>query len=136
MNKPRHYRGGFQFAGFAGRAREFRKGQTSAEEILWAKLRNRQLLNFKFRRQHQFGKYVADFYCREAQLIIECDGTAHDPNEQWHHDRTRDAYMELQGVRVLRFSNERVLNDTDSVLEEIARFLVPRSESIAGEKKQ
>jgi very-short-patch-repair endonuclease len=127
MNKPRHYRGGFQFAGSTGRVRELRKKQTSAEELLWSRLRNRQLLNFKFRRQHQFAKYIADFYCRDAQLVIECDGSAHDPNEQWQHDRDRDAYMISQGLRVLRFSNDRVLDNVESVLDEISRYLVSRN---------
>ena len=101
---------------------------------MWSLFRNRQLFGFKFRRQHQIGKYVADFYCRDAQLVIECDGSARNSNEQWHHDRNRDAYMELQGVRVLRFSNERVLNDTDSVIEEIASRLINQAESSVGEK--
>jgi very-short-patch-repair endonuclease len=77
----------------------------------------------KFRRQHRIGDYVADFYCREANLVIECDGGVHDRNEQWRHDTKRDAYMTSQGIRVLRFANDRVLNDTDNVLEEIAKHL-------------
>ena len=89
----------------------------------WELLRDRQLLGFKFRRQHQFGDYVADFFCREAYLVIECDGSAHEPNEQWHHDQQRDAYLIAQGLRVLRFPNERILNDPESVLEEIAEYL-------------
>lgn len=132
MNTPRHYRGGFQFAGSSQRARELRKNQTSVEEFLWAHLRNRQLFNFKFRRQHQVAKYIADFYCREAQLVIECDGSAHEPNEQWQHDQSRNTYMASQGLRVLRFSNERILNDIESVLEEIANHLVSQNKRVAG----
>ena len=120
---PRQYRGGYQYAGMATLARELRKKQPSAEALLWQLLRNRQFLGFKFRRQHQFGNYVADFYCHDAKLVIECDGSAHDPNEQWHHDQNRDAYMIAQGLRVLRFANERILNDTELVLEEIANYL-------------
>ncbi len=58
----RQYRGGYQVPGLVELARELRKKQTSAERLLWQLLRNRQLLEFKFRRQHQFGDYVADFY--------------------------------------------------------------------------
>jgi very-short-patch-repair endonuclease len=123
MKKLRHYRGGFEFAGLKLLARELRQDQTSAEELLWSLLRNRQLLGFKFRRQHQFGKYVADFYCRDAQLVIECDGAPHDRNEQWQHDQARDTYMELQGLKVLRFSNRTVLTDIESVLDQIAAYL-------------
>jgi type I restriction enzyme R subunit len=92
VKQPRHYRAGYQAAGLLEQARQLRAKQTRAEELLWQLLRNRQLLGFKFRRQHQFGDYVADFYCREAQLVIECDGSVHDPNEQWQHDQARDAY--------------------------------------------
>ena len=123
MIRPRHYRGGYEFAGLRRLAAELRKKQTSAEALLWHVLRDRQLLGFKFRRQHQFGDYVADFYCREAHLVIECDGLVHDRNEQWHHDQNRYAYMISQGIRVLRFTNERVLNDTEHVLEEIVKHL-------------
>jgi type I restriction enzyme R subunit len=136
MRKIRHYRGGCEFAGLKTLARELRKDQTSAEELLWSRLRNRQLLGFKFRRQHQFGRYVADFYCREAQLVIGCDGSAHDLNEQWNHDQTRDAYMELQGLRVLQFSNKIVLTAIESDLEQIAAYLGPATESsVAKERK-
>jgi len=125
MRKPRHYRGGLQLSGKKTLAREFRKKQTTAEDLLWQLLRNRQVLGFKFRRQHQFGDYVADFYCREANLVIECDGAIHGSNERWHHDQERDAYLISQGLKVLRFSNDRVLNDTANVVEEICQALTP-----------
>ena len=56
-------------------------------------------------------------------MVIECDGSIHESNEQWHHDRERDAYMIAQGLRVLRFSNAEILNDTDKVIAHIARCL-------------
>ena len=129
----RQYRGGYQVTGLVELARELRKKQTSAGDLLWQLLRKRQLLEFKFRRQHQFGDYVADFYCHEAQLVIACDGTVHESNEMWHHDQERDAYMIAQGLRVLRFTNDRILNDTEAVLEEIAKYLPSPSEGRAGE---
>ena len=81
------------------------------------------MLGFKFRRQHQFGEYLADFFCREAGLIIECDGAIHENTEQWQHDRNRDIYMVGQGLRVLRFTNDSVLHSPDEVLNEIAKWL-------------
>jgi very-short-patch-repair endonuclease len=123
MLKQRQYRGGYQMAGLLALARELRKRATSAEALLWQLLRDRRLLGFKFRRQHQFGDFVMDFYCREAGLAIECDGSVHERNEQWQHDQKRDVYMIGQGLRVLRIPNERILNDTASVLEEIAQCL-------------
>jgi type I restriction enzyme R subunit len=134
IRKARQYRGGYQFAGLKELVRELRAEQTSAEGLLWELIRNRRLLGFKFRRQHQLGDYVADFYCHEAQLVIECDGPVHQPNEQWHHDQNRDAYMLAQGLRVLRFTNEQVLNDTERVLDEIAAFLpAPSGRGAGGE---
>ena len=126
MRKRRHYRGGFQFSVQKTLAREFRTKQTLAEELLWQLLRNRQALGFKFRRQHQFGAYIVDFYCREADLVIECDGDVHGSNERWQHDQERHAYMISQGLKVLLFSNDRVLNDTANVVEEICRALTQR----------
>lgn len=67
---------------------------------------------------------MADFYCREASLVIECDGEVHQANEQWHHDQNRDQYLIAQGMSVLRFTNDQILNDLESVLEEIRRHLV------------
>ena len=123
MHKSKHYRGGYDVAGLANLARQLRKEQTHAEALLWQLLRNRQLMGFKFRRQHQFGDYIADFYCHEAQLVIECDGSVHDGNERWQHDQTRDAYLTGHGLRVLRFTNEQVLQDTEGIIEEISKYL-------------
>jgi len=123
MRKKRQYRGGYKVAGETRLARELRKAETSAEALLWERLRNRQLLGFKFRRQHQFGDYIADFFCSEANLVVECDGGIHEQNESWHRDQGRDAYMISHGLRVLRFSNQRILNDIESVLREIQQHL-------------
>jgi very-short-patch-repair endonuclease len=111
-----HYRGGFDFAGLKKKARELRAKQTEAEGFLWELLRDRQLGDAKFRRNHQFGDYICDFYCNEAKLVIECDGEVHNSPESQAHDRKRDAYMQSQGLTVLRFENARVLKDTDVVL--------------------
>jgi len=123
VQRQRHYRGGYQSAGLKSFARQQRRKQTEAESLLWQHLRKRQLRGFKFRRQHQFGDYVADFYCAEAQLVIESDGPIHTEAGRWHHDQLRDAYMTSQGLRVIRFTNEQVLNDLPSVLHEIAGYL-------------
>ena len=67
VHKAKHYRGGYNVAGLADLARQLRKERTCAEALLWQLLRNRQMMGYKFRRQHQFGDYIADFYCHEAQ---------------------------------------------------------------------
>ncbi|BCX49783.1 hsd R type ideoxyribonuclease, type irestrication, R subunit [Haloferula helveola] len=87
----RHYRGGLEFAGMVERARELRENQTPAEEMLWELLRDRKLGGAKFRRQHQFGDYICDFYCHDAALVVECDGEVHDTPEAKAHDKKRDA---------------------------------------------
>jgi very-short-patch-repair endonuclease len=91
--------------------------------VLWQLLRRQQLCGFKFRRQHQFGDYVVDFFCNEAKLVVECDGSVHESNERWNHDQVRDAYMISQGLRILRFTNHQVLNETERVLSEIEKNL-------------
>ena len=123
MKRVRHYRGGLHFAGLTEHARKLRIVQTAAEAKLWSLLRNKQIRGFKFRRQHQVGGYIADFYCHEAQLVVECDGSVHNTNEQWHHDQRRDAYMTSNGIRVLRFTNEEILGDPDRVLAAISSHL-------------
>ena len=124
MNKSRHYRGGFEYSGSLTLTRELRQTSTDAEAFLWERLRNRSLLGFKFRRQHQLGQYIVDFYCNEASLVIECDGGVH--SRTWHHDQIREAYMSGLGLRTLRFKNEEVLNETGRVLSEISDYLRAR----------
>ena len=129
MNKPRQYRAGFEYAGSVPLARKLRRNSTDAESLLWDRLRNRRLLGFKFRRQNQFGKYVADFYCDEGKLVIECDGGIHEEPEAWHHDQNRDAYMSSLGLRIMRFTNERVLSETEDILKTIGDYLTARGEA-------
>jgi very-short-patch-repair endonuclease len=103
------------------RAQELRQQQTHTEQLLWNHLRNRQLCNAKFRRQHNIDRFITDFYCHSAALVIEVDGEIHD--HQKERDSDRDASMQSQGLTVLRFTNEEVLNDIDSVLKRIAQYL-------------
>jgi type I restriction enzyme R subunit len=123
IERERNYRGGFRFSGLIDKARELRKRQTKAEEVFWELVRNRNFLNLKFRRQHQIGPYIVDFYCDEFKLIIEFDGEVHSTNEQQKHDNTRDKYLTSLGNRVLRFKNEELLNNAEFVLEKISSFL-------------
>lgn len=109
------------------RARELRKQQTPAENILWECLRNRQLLGAKFRRQHNIGQFIADFYCHEARLIVEADGGIHETRQE--SDQIRDEWVRDNGFTVLRFKNEEILNATEQVLNTIAEALLPSSSS-------
>jgi len=100
-------------------ALELRKPLTKAENILWQKLRNRKINGFKFRRQHPINRFIADFYCHEAKLIIELDGCIHDLPEIQERDRIKQDYIESKGLKMLRFKNEEVLFSIDVVLSKI-----------------
>lgn len=113
-----NYRGGYDFTGMLQTVRELRRSQTPAEAVLWELLRGRRLLNLKFRRQHQIGDYVTDFYCHEAKLVVELDGGVH--ADKAAKDRKRDAFMQGLGLTVLRFPNEQLLDAPESVLQTIA----------------
>jgi len=95
-------------------ARYLRKNQTDVEKILWQKLRNRQLLNCKFRRQAPFYPYIVDFVCMECQIIVELDGSQH--IEQQVYDDKRSAFLQAQGYKVLRFWNNEVIDNLEGVL--------------------
>jgi very-short-patch-repair endonuclease len=107
----------------AGRARELRRSTTDAEKRLWAHLRNRQLGGHKFRRQRPVGPYVVDFMCLESRFVVEVDGGQHSPEG----DRKRENFLERKGLRVLRFWNNEVLENTEGMLARIAEFLADKS---------
>jgi very-short-patch-repair endonuclease len=102
-------------------ARQMRHNPTAAEDKLWQHLRNKQLLGYKFRRQHAIDRFIVDFYCREACLVVEVDGSSHDYTQQ--EDAIRQEFLESQGLRIIRFTNDQVLNQTGAVLEQIALIL-------------
>jgi adenine-specific DNA-methyltransferase len=102
-------------------ARDLRQQASDVEQALWQRLRNRQILNAKFRRQHPIPPYVVDFVCLDKKLIIEADGGQH--AERQTYDERRTAFLEEQGFRVLRFWNNEVLIETETVLEVIFRAL-------------
>lgn len=100
-------------------ARELRRRDTPAEDVLWEFLRDRGLSGLKFRRQHPVGPYIVDFCCPAQRLIVELDGDIHE--EQREMDCVRQRRLEHAGYTVLRFSNLQVMNQTDFVLTEIVR---------------
>ena len=120
-----HYRGGMNFTGMIEQVRELRKNHTPAEELFWQFVRNKQFLGLKFRRQHQMGHYIVDFYCHAEKLVIEFDGEVHNTPEQQQKDQTRDRYLTSLGNTVLRFPNYELLTDPQNVLERIAARLSP-----------
>src|SRR5512139_2401809 len=97
-------------------AKTLRKNQTEAERLLWRQLRSKGLSGRKFRRQQPIGPFIVDFVCLEKMLIIEVDGGQHAENE---NDQRRDAWLQSEGYRVLRFWNYDVLIRLEGVMEEI-----------------
>jgi very-short-patch-repair endonuclease len=102
-------------------ARKLRATATEAEQKLWSHLRKRQLYEFQFRRQYSIGPSFVDFFCLEARLIIEVDGSQHADQEE--RDESRNEFLRGNGYRVLRFWNFDVMSDVDSVVERIAEVL-------------
>lgn len=107
------------------RCRELRRKNTGAEALLWRFLRARQVAGAKFRRQHQFGPYILDFYCNEARLVVEVDGAQHEVGAQASTDVARTRYLEECGLQVIRFTNLDVLSQTESVLMRIWDAVAP-----------
>ena len=104
-------------------AAELRKNMTYAEKILWHRLRNRQINDLKFRRQHPVDIFILDFYCHERRLAIEVDGGIHNQEAQKEWDENRTYELTEFGIKVLRFTNEDVINDTEKVINSIKAFL-------------
>lgn len=112
--------------------RELRKNPTESEAILWEYLRNRRFKGYKFRRQHPFfidlgGNttfFIVDFYCDELKIIIELDGMIHEFQHQKDQERTQ--LLESMGLSVLRFKNELINTNTQSVLDEISAFITKK----------
>ncbi|MDO8635887.1 MAG: endonuclease domain-containing protein [Dehalococcoidia bacterium] len=102
---------------------QLRRKGTPDERVLWQKLRNKQLNGVKFRRQQPIGNYIVDFVSFEKNLIIEIDGGQH--NEDWilSQDGMRTAWLNSQGFRVIRFWNSGVLENLESVIQQIQAVL-------------
>lgn len=115
-------------------ARQMRHDPTLAEATLWKHLRNRQIREAKFRRQYPIDRFIADFCCLEARLIIEVDGPVHDYTPE--QDQVRQLYLEAMGFRVIRFLNDEVLGEMAGVLERIAEVLAECMAGKADEKNK
>ncbi|HEY3447228.1 MAG TPA: endonuclease domain-containing protein [Myxococcales bacterium] len=114
-----NYRGELRSASLRERCRELRRNATPAERRLWELLKGRQLDGWKFRRQHQFGPFILDFFCPASRLAIEVDGPVHWTAQAEMRDEIRTEFLEENGIRVLRFTNDEVLHRTDAVLVRI-----------------
>jgi len=99
-------------------ARDNRHPLTPAEAKIWSRVRNRGL-GFKIRRQHPIWRFIADFYCAEAKLVIEIDGDSHAEPDQEDYDKARTEWLEERGYKVIRIANEDVHEHLEDALNEI-----------------
>ncbi len=104
-----------------------RSNPTQAEEALWDLLKTKQLEGYKFRRQHIIGNYIVDLVCLDKSLVVEIDGSIHQLPENKKSDEVRTNWLTNQGFKVIRISNEDVLNKTDATLELIISTLKTQS---------
>ncbi len=102
-------------------AKELRKNETESEKILWTKLNKTQMMGLQFRRQHPINMFVADFYCAKIKLVIEVDGDIHELLEYHEHDIGRSDILNEFGITVIRFSNDKIINDLDNSLNIIEK---------------
>jgi isoleucyl-tRNA synthetase len=116
------------YNGVVDKMKEMRKESTEAENLLWKQLRNKQVQGCKFRRQYAVDQFIADFVCLPKMVIVEVDGGYHEKDEVKEADEQRTTVLEDFGYKVIRFSNEEVIGNTGSVVEEIRNILKSRKD--------
>jgi very-short-patch-repair endonuclease len=123
----------YPVSGATARARHLRRNMTKAEKRVWQILRSHGMDGYKFRPQVPFGRYVADFACHEARLVIEIDGGQHEPPA--YREDERSQFLQDQGYRVLRFWDNEVMANLEGVHQLIADALgvITRSDLRAGQ---
>ena len=115
--------------------RLLRHDMTPSERMLWKHISYKQLDGWRFRRQHGFGPYVLDFYCPVLKLCIEVDGEIHQRTDVFEKDIERTSFLESNGIKVIRFTNDEIENDISDVLERIRRFINNNSFNLRFQKK-
>jgi len=109
------------------RARRLRQNETWAETLMWRWLRDRRFSGYKFRRQHPLGDYYLDFYCEEAELNVELDGSQHGFPDQRKHDAEREKFLQSRGIKTLRFWNSHLRREAQSIRDTIFNELQARA---------
>ncbi len=105
-------------------ARLLRNRMTYSESLLWEKLKSKQLLGLRFRRQHPIDIFIVDFYCHQIKLAIEIDGEIH--LDQVEYDDGREADMEKFNIKIIRFTNDEVNNNIEEVIQKIESAIKER----------
>ena len=107
-------------------ARQLRNNMTEAEQKLWLRLRQKQILGLQFYRQKPILNFIVDFYCPAANLIIECDGSQHLNEKGLQYDLVRDQALTQLNLTVLRFNNLQILHELDAVIQIIENVILSR----------
>jgi very-short-patch-repair endonuclease len=111
------------------KAYELRRNMTFAEKLLWEELKNRSIFKVRFKRQHPIDIFIVDFYCHKLKLAIEVDGEIHLEKEIKDYDDGRTYDLEKLGLKILRFTNNQIIDDLETVrnniLNEIKRISPP-----------
>ena len=105
-------------------ARQLRNNMTEAEQKLWLRLRQKQILGLQFYRQKPILNFIVDFYCPAASLIIECDGSQHLNEKGLQYDLLRDQALTQLNLTVLRFNNLQILHELDAVIQTIENVIL------------
>ena len=108
-------------------ARDLRHQESWGERLMWSWLRDHRFAAYKFRRQHPIAPHFLDFFCNEAKLNIEVDGFQHGTPDHQAADAQRDAFLESQGIKVLRFWSSRLRKEKESIRDTIWRVLQERA---------
>jgi len=106
------------------KAKELRNKLTTSEKLLGDELKENKLLGYKFRGQHPIGIYIVDFYAHKLKLVIEVDGKHHLNYDQKIWDKERTEFLEFNGLKVLRFTNEEVLENIEFVIQKIKNEII------------
>jgi very-short-patch-repair endonuclease len=112
--------------------RQLRRSMPEAEVMLWSRLKGRQLLGCKFRRQYSVGTFVLDFYSAEIKLGIELDGDSHFQSGVREYDQNRQHFIESFGIKITRILNTEIYQNLDGVLEMVGREVLMRREQTGG----
>ncbi|NIE96097.1 DUF559 domain-containing protein [Acinetobacter sp. Tr-809] len=110
-------------------SRNLRSNMTDAEQLLWQRIRRKQVLGLQFYRQKPILNFIVDFYCPAVNLVIECDGGQHYSKEGLEIDKNRDHTLSELGLITLRFSNHQILTEIDAVVEQVYGVIRRRLES-------
>lgn len=103
--------------------RVLRQDRSPAEHILWRYLRGRNMLGYKFRRQHSIGRWVVDFYCPELHLVIEVDGDSHYSDAGVLADREREVWFRQFGIRTIHVRIDLIVGDELYVVEQLQKMI-------------